>query len=51
VRLLKIPGIDLQPCGGTHVANIAEIGGIRVLRIRSEGRHNKRVEIALTGSG
>ena len=26
VRLLKIPGIDLQPCGGTHVANIAEIG-------------------------
>ena len=47
VRLLKIPGIDLQPCGGTHVANIAEIGAIRVLRIRSEGRHNKRVEIAL----
>ena len=26
VRLLRIPGIDLQPCGGTHVANIAEIG-------------------------
>jgi misacylated tRNA(Ala) deacylase len=51
VRLLKIPGIDLQPCGGTHVANVAEIEGIRVLRIRSEGRHNKRVEIALTGSG
>jgi misacylated tRNA(Ala) deacylase len=51
VRLLRIPGIDLQPCGGTHVANIAEIGPIRVLRIRSEGKHNKRVEIALTGSG
>jgi misacylated tRNA(Ala) deacylase len=51
VRLLRIPGIDLQPCGGTHVADIAEIGGIRVLKIRSEGRHNKRVEIALTGSG
>jgi misacylated tRNA(Ala) deacylase len=48
VRLLSIPGIDLQPCGGTHVANIAEIGGIRVLRVRSEGRRNKRVEIALT---
>lgn len=47
VRLLKIPGIDLQPCGGTHVRNIAEIGAIRVLRIRSEGKHNKRVEIAL----
>jgi len=48
VRLLKIPGIDLQPCGGTHVRNIAEIGGIRVMRIRNEGRRNKRVEIALT---
>jgi misacylated tRNA(Ala) deacylase len=47
VRLLEIPGIDLQPCGGTHVANIAEIGGIRVLRIRNEGKRNKRVEIAL----
>ena len=47
VRLLKIPGIDLQPCGGTHVRDIAEIGAIRVLRIRSEGKRNRRVEIAL----
>ncbi|HYC49452.1 MAG TPA: alanyl-tRNA editing protein [Burkholderiales bacterium] len=47
VRLLSIPGIDLQPCGGTHIANIAEIGGIEVLKIRSEGKRNKRVEIAL----
>jgi misacylated tRNA(Ala) deacylase len=47
VRLLRIPGIDLQPCGGTHVANIKEIGAIKVLRIRSEGKHNKRVEITL----
>jgi misacylated tRNA(Ala) deacylase len=51
LRLLRIAGIDLQPCGGTHVANIAEIGAIRVLKIRSEGKHNKRVEITLTGSG
>ena len=49
VRLVRIPGIDLQPCGGTHVANIAEIGGIRVVRIKSEGKRNKRVEIALAG--
>jgi misacylated tRNA(Ala) deacylase len=47
VRLLKIPGIDLQPCGGTHVRNIGEIGGIRVSKIRSEGKRNKRVEILL----
>lgn len=49
VRLLRIPDIDLQPCGGTHVRNIGEIGAIRVMRIRSEGKHNKRVEIALAG--
>jgi len=52
VRLVVIGeggSVDLQPCGGTHVANIAEIGGIQVLRIRNEGKRNKRVEIALTG--
>jgi misacylated tRNA(Ala) deacylase len=48
VRLLQIPGVDLQPCGGTHVRNIGEIGGIRVVRIRNEGKHNKRVEIVLS---
>jgi misacylated tRNA(Ala) deacylase len=45
VRLRKIPGIDLQSCGGTHVRNLAEIGRIKVLRIRSEGKRNRRVEI------
>lgn len=47
VRLLEIPGIDLQPCGGTHVRNIGEIKGIRVLRLKNEGKRNKRVEVAL----
>ena len=47
VRLLEIPGIDLQACGGTHVANTAEIGGLRVVRIRSEGKRNKRVTLEL----
>lgn len=47
VRLLQIPGVDLQPCGGTHVRNIGEIGAIRVVKIKNEGKHNKRVEIAL----
>jgi misacylated tRNA(Ala) deacylase len=48
VRLLRIPDIDLQPCGGTHVRNIGEIGAIRVLKIRSEGKRNRRVEIAVS---
>lgn len=47
VRLIEIAGLDLQPCGGTHVRNIGEIGGIRVLKIKSEGKRNRRVEIAL----
>jgi misacylated tRNA(Ala) deacylase len=47
VRLLRIAGVDLQPCGGTHVRNIGEIGAIRVVRVRNEGKHNRRVEIVL----
>lgn len=47
VRLLDIPGIDLQACGGTHVANTGEIGALKVLRIRSEGKRNKRVTLEL----
>ena len=47
VRLLEIPGIDLQPCGGTHVGNIGEIKGLVVTKIKNEGKRNRRVEIAL----
>lgn len=46
IRLLEIPGVDLQACGGTHVANTREIGPLAVVRIRSEGRRNKRVTIS-----
>ena len=48
VRLLEIPGVDLQACGGTHVKNTAEIGKLTVARIRSEGKRNKRVTLAFT---
>ena len=47
VRLLEIPGVDLQACGGTHVKNTAEIGRLAVARIRSEGKRNKRVTLTL----
>ena len=46
VRLLEIPGVDLQACGGTHVRNTAEIGRLTVFKIRSEGKRNKRVTLA-----
>lgn len=43
VRVLDIEGVDLQPCGGTHVANTAEVGRLAVMKIRSEGARNRRV--------
>ena len=46
VRLLDIEGVDLQPCGGTHVAHTAEIGPIVITKIENKGKHNRRVNIA-----
>jgi misacylated tRNA(Ala) deacylase len=46
VRLMEVAGIDLQPCGGTHVKNTAEIGRVVVGKIESKGRQNRRVNIA-----
>jgi misacylated tRNA(Ala) deacylase len=48
VRLLEIPGVDLQACGGTHVKNTAEVGKLSVARIRSEGKRNKRVTLVFS---
>lgn len=45
VRLLDIPGVDLQPCGGTHLRRTGEVGRIRVAKIESKGRRNRRVTI------
>jgi misacylated tRNA(Ala) deacylase len=47
VRLVEIAGLDLQPCGGTHVRNTAEIGAVSVTGIEKKGRLNRRVRIAL----
>ena len=46
VRLLDIEGVDLQPCGGTHVASTGEIGKVRVTKIEKKGRQNRRVNVA-----
>ena len=47
VRLLDIEGVDLQPCGGTHVRNTAEIGPVVVAKIENKGRQNRRIIINL----
>ena len=48
VRLLQIEGIDLQACGGTHVARTGEIGRIECIKIENKGKMNRRFIIALT---
>ncbi len=47
VRLVEIVDLDLQPCGGTHVRNTAEIGTVAVTNIEKKGKQNRRVRIAL----
>ena len=46
VRLIEIVGLDLQPCGGTHVRRTGEIGAIRVTTIEKKGKQNRRVRIS-----
>ncbi len=43
IRLVNFSGIDLQPCGGTHVAATGEIGQVKVKKIEKKGRQNRRV--------
>jgi misacylated tRNA(Ala) deacylase len=46
VRLLEIEGVDLQPCGGTHVSNTAEIGALVVRKIEKKSAATRRVVLA-----
>jgi misacylated tRNA(Ala) deacylase len=48
VRLIEISGLDLQPCGGTHIRNLAEIGRVAVTKIENKGKQNRRVILAFT---
>ena len=53
VRLIRIGAgdgtVDLQPCGGTHVARTGEIGRVRIGKIEKKGRENRRVNLHLDG--
>lgn len=46
IRIIEIPGVDRQPCGGTHVANTGEIGPVTVTKIEKKSRTNRRVVVA-----
>lgn len=47
VSLVKIEGIDLQACGGTHVASTSQVGKLRVSKIEKKGKLNRRIVIVL----
>lgn len=39
--------VDMQPCGGTHVNRIGEIGRIVVAKIENKGKINRRIRLQL----
>ncbi|MGB1239850.1 MAG: alanyl-tRNA editing protein [Pseudomonadales bacterium] len=47
VRLVEIAGVDLQPCGGTHVRSTGEIGELVVNKIENKGKRNRRIHLSL----
>lgn len=47
IRLLEIDGVDLQPCGGTHLRSTAEVGNVRIGKVEKKGKRNRRINIHL----
>jgi misacylated tRNA(Ala) deacylase len=47
VRLLSIEGVDLQACGGTHVARTSEIGRVECVKVENKGKMNRRFIVQL----
>jgi misacylated tRNA(Ala) deacylase len=47
VRIVEIVGLDLQADGGTHVANTADVGRVRVVDYKSKGKINKRIYLEI----
>lgn len=45
VRLVRIGDVDLQPCGGTHVASTAEIGPLKLGKVEKKGAQNRRINL------
>jgi misacylated tRNA(Ala) deacylase len=43
IRVIKIPGVDQQACGGTHVKNTAEIPHIEIIKAENKGKNNRRI--------
>jgi misacylated tRNA(Ala) deacylase len=50
IRVLEIEGVDLQPCGGTHVANTADIGRVVVTKVEKKSAMTRRVILGFAES-
>ena len=51
IRVLEIEGVDLQPCGGTHVANTAEIGAVVVTKVEKKSADDPQGRARLCRAG
>ena len=49
LRIVEIPGIDIQADGGPHVKNTCEIGRLKILKLESKGRKRRRIYYTLEG--
>jgi misacylated tRNA(Ala) deacylase len=47
LRIVNIPGIDIQADGGTHVSNLKEVGKIEILKLENKGKNNRRIYFTL----
>jgi misacylated tRNA(Ala) deacylase len=47
VRIVEIAGLDRQACGGTHLGSTGAARPVRILKVESKGRHNRRVRVGL----
>ena len=50
VRVLEVEGVDLQPCGGTHVANTREVGGVVVTKVEKKSAMTRRVVLGFVNA-
>jgi misacylated tRNA(Ala) deacylase len=47
LRIIEIAGVDRQACGGTHLPNTGESGPVRITKVESKGKRNRRIRFAL----